>query len=104
MLHVFLPLDCCEDARVAFNIDQSFKSISFGETLYDTFAMLPNAFWKIARDTNVKNAIRPISENIDPSRRFHFSILECRLRHGNAFVDGRDTPGHDDWFGSPGRV
>jgi hypothetical protein len=68
------------------------------ETLGHTFPVFPDALDKIARDTRVQGAVRPIGHDVDPSR-FHSTTLR---EVGYDSVDGRHKAGHDDKFGSIG--
>jgi hypothetical protein len=95
VLHVVLALDRQLDIGVWLCVDQSLQPISLRKALDDTFPMLPCATWKIAGDAGVKRAIRPIGHDVDPGA-FHWRNLTRHLTEGNAFVDGRDKPGHDD--------
>ena len=47
--------------------------------------MLVNATHKIVGNANIKRAVRPVSQNVNPS---HIDNLQG--------VDGRDKPGHDE--------
>ncbi len=94
MLHVVLSLDRGLDVGMALGIDQPLQPVSFGETGDDALPVLPNAFRQITRDAGVKDAVRPVGDDIDPCLAHSGMVRHCRVS-GNAFVDGRDKPGHD---------
>jgi hypothetical protein len=70
-------------------IDEALEAVPLGETLNRSFTMLGSSADKIARDTNIQNAVGFVREHVDISG------------HGLSVtpVDGRDKPGHDGEFG-----
>ena len=95
MLHVVLALDGRPDVGMRLDINQPLQPVPLGEPGHDAFAMLPNAPRKIAGHAGVQNAIRPVGHDVDP-RPSIAQTVGNRRPNGNAFVDGRDKPGHDD--------
>ena len=66
MLEVLLTLDCPTNVVVTLGPDQPLQSVFLGKSGCHAFPMFPDAAREVAGDTNVKRAIGPIGNNIDP--------------------------------------
>src|SRR5665213_1556168 len=80
MLDVVLALDGVE----LLKIDKPLQSISFGEAIDESGAMLEHAADEVVRYADVQDAVRAIGQNVNVSTS-HVGILQD--------VDGRDKPG-----------
>jgi len=98
VFHVLLALDRRADIGMAFREFEPFESVPFCEALSLILPVFPDALDKIARDTRVEGAVRPIGHDVDPSL-FHSTTLR---KAGYASVAGRHKVGHDDKFGAIG--
>ncbi len=104
VLHVVLALDRRPNVGVRFNLDQPFQPVAFGETVRYAFSVFPDAPRKdaprkIAGHARIQRAVRAIGPYVDPCA-LHRGSVTTVLACGNAFVDGRDKPGHDDRVGT----
>ena len=70
-------------------------SIVNNGTVSHALTVLPCASGKIAGDTNVKRAIRPVRHDVDPST--HSMDFARTDRDRNEGMDARVKPGHDGW-------
>ncbi len=82
-----LALDSSANVVEYFEVYELFQPVSFGETFDSAGAMLENSPDKIARYTDIQNAIGPVGQKINIAA-CHLAIMED--------VDGRDKPGHDE--------
>jgi hypothetical protein len=87
VLDVMFTLDGETNVVVFFEIDEAFKLMTFCEPIDRIRTMLVDPAQKIARDANVKYAVRPVTEDVDITTG-HSAIMKG--------VDGRDKPGHDE--------
>jgi hypothetical protein len=100
VFHVLLALDRRADVGMAFREYEPFEAVSLCEALGHTLPVLPHALGKIARDTRVQGAVRPIGHDVDPSLLHSETLGEF----GYDSMDGRHKAGHDDIWGDLGYV
>jgi hypothetical protein len=92
VFHVLLALDRCADIGMVFCEYQPLGSVPLCEALSHALSVFPGVFGKIACDSGVQDAIRPIGHDVDPSL-FHSTTL---WEVGYDSVDGRHKAGHDE--------
>jgi len=95
MLHVVLQLNRGLDVSMPLRVDEPFQAIPLRKSIRYACSMLPDSTGEIAGHAYVQCAVRAISHDVDPGS-IHPRTLGRSQSCGNAFVDGRDTPGHDD--------
>src|SRR5438552_7944770 len=87
MLDVVFALNGIPDIFELLKVDQPLQPISLGKPVDESGTMFEYSADKIARHSNVEDAVRAIGQKIDVST-CHAAILQD--------VDGRDKPGHDE--------
>jgi hypothetical protein len=65
MFDGLLSLNCNTDIVVLFVVDEPFKTVRIGKSLYGTFAMLEDAADEVVGDTDVKHAVALIGEDVN---------------------------------------
>jgi hypothetical protein len=65
MLHRLFALNCGSDVVVRFEINQAREAVPFRETLNQMVTMLITAAHKIARDTNIEDAVAPVGHDVN---------------------------------------
>jgi len=82
MFYVFFSLNGLAYVFVPFAPHQTFQAIAFGEATDYAFAMFSCAAGKVICDADVKNAVRFVRYDINPSA-FHKKILSQGNSGGN---------------------
>jgi len=65
MFDGLLSLNRDADVVVLFVVDESFETVRFRKSLYDTFAMLEDAADEVVGDADVKNAVALIGKDVN---------------------------------------
>ena len=76
MFDGFFPLNRDADIVVPFVVDQPFKTVRFGKSLYGTFAMLEDAADEVVGDADVKDAVASIGKDVNETAAH--SLIEAR--------------------------
>jgi hypothetical protein len=94
VLHGLLSLDSRADVGVRLDIDQPFQSVTLCKALDQTLAVFVNPSREVRCYTGVECTIRPVRHDVHPDDCHSWTVLPPATG-SNAFVDGRDKPGHD---------
>jgi hypothetical protein len=86
MLDIVLALDGVADILKPLEIDQPSQSVLFREAFNDAGSMLVDPTDEVIRDSNIKNPVRTICQDINELTGHPATLQD---------VDGRDKPGHD---------
>ena len=87
MLDIVFALNGVTDVIELLKIDQPFQTISLGEAVDESGAMLEHPTDKVACYPDIQDAVRTIGQNVNMATCHTDSLQD---------VDGRDKPGHDE--------
>jgi hypothetical protein len=95
MLDIVFALNRRLNVVESFEIDETFQPMPLGKAVNKSRSMLEDAAYKIARHSDVQNAVGSICQVVDVAALYH----DAKVKD----VDGRDKPGHDGGSAGEGR-